>query len=216
MRQLFLIYLLITIGLNTAYGQGCEQEQQTKQGAKTALFAIKTNLLLDAVLCPNVALEIPIGKHWSVSGEWVFPWWLSNEKQNCFELQTGHLEGRYWFCSPTQTIKPMLCWFAGLYLGAGYYDFERDKIGYQGEFQDIGLSAGFAHSISRRLRLEYSLGIGFLKTKYRKYEAEKGYDDRWYLVRTETQPRKLFFGPTRASVSLVWMLTKRSKKGAQL
>ena len=40
------------------------------------LFALKTNLLFDVALIPNFEIEIPIGRHWSVNGEYMFPWWL--------------------------------------------------------------------------------------------------------------------------------------------
>lgn len=46
--------------------------------------------------------------------------------------------------------------------------------GYQGEFIiPFGLSGGFAHKISRNLRLEYSLGIGYVSNKYREYVPQK-------------------------------------------
>ncbi len=214
MRLHYLILILCLLGHH--HSHALELETQQSNSSRNTLFAIKTNLLLDAVLCPNIELEIPIGKHWSVCGEWIFPWWLSNEKQNCLQLQAGNIEGRYWFCPPEKTRERLLCWFTGIYLGAGYYDFESKKTGYQGEFQNIGVLAGFTHRISNRFHLEYSLGVGFLQTKYRKYTAEEGYDDRWYLIRTKTQPQKIWFGPTRAKISLVWMLTKKSKKGTEL
>lgn len=207
MKHFLLIVALIFLSHHIA----SSQTHKVNYVGQSPLFALKTNLLFDAALTPNIELEIPIGKHWSVAGEWIFPWWLTNERQNCYQLQAGNLEGRYWFNSPGVIMQPMLGWFAGLYLGAGYYDFESDKTGYQGEFQNIGLSGGYTHKIGRRLRLEYSLGVGFLKTKYRKYNAVQGYDDTWYLVREQTQPRKVWFGPTRAKVSLVWLLTHKKQ-----
>ena len=43
------------------------------------LLAVKSNLLFDLASALNVELEVPMGKRWSVAGEWMFPWWRSNK-----------------------------------------------------------------------------------------------------------------------------------------
>ena len=43
---------------------------------KRPLFALKTNLLFDAALMPNIEIEVPVNKRWSLNGELMFPWWL--------------------------------------------------------------------------------------------------------------------------------------------
>lgn len=168
------------------------------------LFAVKTNLLFDLASMLNVELEVPIGKRWSVAGEWIFPWWLWEKKQHCLQVLSGNLEGRYWFGNRSQH-KVLTGWFGGLYAGGGLYDLEWDKNGYQGEFFiAMGVSAGYAHPIGRNLRMEYSLGIGYMKTDYRKYDAQFGKDEQWHLIRRENGSFS-WFGPTRAKVSLVWV-----------
>ena len=67
----------------------------------------------------------------------------------------------------------MTGWFTGLYAGGGYYDVEWKTKGYQGEFVSAGITGGFAHSISKNWRMEYSLGLGYLGSKYREYTAKK-------------------------------------------
>ncbi len=39
------------------------------------LFGVGTNLLFDAVSRVNVSLDIPVGKHWDITADYVFPWW---------------------------------------------------------------------------------------------------------------------------------------------
>ena len=55
-----------------------EQVRQQEQLAKNKrpLFALKTNLLFDVAMMPNIEIEVPIGKRWSINGEYMFPWWL--------------------------------------------------------------------------------------------------------------------------------------------
>lgn len=183
------------------------------------LFAAKTNLLFDAATLLNVELEVPIGDRWSVAGEWIFPWWVwdngkANSKRNRIQLLNGNIEGRYWFGD--RENRPVLTgWNLGLYAGGGKYDFERHKKGYQGEFFiAAGLSGGYAHTINKKgnLRMEYTLGIGYLKTDYRYYEALFGMDELWHPIRT-LNGNYTWFGPTRARVSFVWLLNYKVKKG---
>lgn len=177
------------------------------------LFALKTNLLFDLATALNVEVEVPIGKQWSVAGELIFPWWLLNDKQYCLQLLSGNLEGRYWFGDRTNRA-PLTGWFTGIYTGGGLYDLEWKVKGYQGEFFiAAGVSGGYAHKIKRNLSIEYSLGVGYLKTHYREYEPKMGEDNEWHLIRKKSG-NYTWFGPTRAKISLVWMLNYKKEGGS--
>ncbi len=178
---------------------------------RRSLFALKTNLLYDAISAVNLELEVPIGESYSVASELIFPWWLSDSRQDCFELLNFNVEGRYWFGSRENRAQ-LTGWSAGLYVGGGYYDLERNGKGYQGEhLLSGGVSCGYAHSIGGSARLEYSLGLGFVTTKFREYHAQKC-DSQWLLVR-QRYGRTTWFGPTRLRVSLVFMLNRKDKRG---
>lgn len=182
----------------------------TTEKSSKPLFALKTNLLFDAASALNVEVEVPIKNRWSVLGEWIFPWWTfdndkSDSRRHRFQLLNFNLEGRYWLGN-RDTHAPLTGYFGGLYAGAGLFDFEWDRKGYQGEFFiAAGVSGGYAHSIAKNLRLEYSLGIGYMKIRYNSYEAIYKNDQRWHAMRKESG-RQSWFGPTRAKVSLVWMI----------
>ena len=172
------------------------------------LFALKTNLLFDAALMPNVEVEVPIGQRWSVNGEWMFPWWTFGGNKYCLQILLGQLEGRYWLGN-RQNRDILTGHFFGVYAGAGEYDLQWKKQGYQGEFFiAAGLSYGYAKKISRDLRLEFSLGVGLLKTDYKHYHAMNNYKT---LVWQENG-KYTWFGPTKLKVSLVWMLHRKVKK----
>ena len=186
------------------------------------LFALKTNLLFDALTLINLELEVPIGNRWSVAGEWIFPWWTfdngrSDSKRNRIQMLNGNLEGRYWFGDRLDRPQ-MTGWFAGVYVGGGLYDFEYKAKGYQGEFFIMGgLSGGYAHTINKAgsLRMEYSLGIGYIETNYAYYESCFNIEDMWHAIRKE-DGRYSYLGPTRAKVSLVWMINRKLKRGGVL
>jgi len=188
-------------------------EEEEFDFGKKSLFAVKTNLLFDAISALNVEIEIPTGKRWSIAGEYIFPWWLWESKQYALQSLSGNLEGRYWFGN--REGRPQLTgWFAGLYAGGGYYDIEWGDRGYQGEFFIAsGFSGGYAHTISKNgnWRMEYSLGVGYMQTKYREYIPRYGPDDEWHLIRKQSG-KYHWLGPTRAKISLVWMLNRRYKK----
>lgn len=74
----------------------CPQDIPTATSCRRRpLFALKTNLLFDAALMPNVEIEIPIGKRWSINGEYMFPWWQFDNDKYCMQVLMGGLEGRY-------------------------------------------------------------------------------------------------------------------------
>ena len=177
------------------------------------LFALKTNLLFDALTALNVELEVPIKKQWSIMGEWMFPWWVAKDNDWALEIISASLEGRYWF--DKHTTKPVMTgWFAGAYVASGgKYDVRWKGKGYQGEsYYGGGLTAGYAHTITKggSLRMEYSLGLGAMHTNYRYYEGKENNQ----LLVWKRYGDYLWVGPTKLKVSLVWML-HRKKKGTK-
>ena len=172
------------------------------------LFAVKTNLLFDAALMPNIELEVPIGKRWSLNGEYMFPWWLINDDRYCLQILMGGLEVRY--RPGKRSGRDVLTGhFLGLYAGGGKYDLQWDKNGYQGEFFiAAGVSYGYAHSIARNLRLEYNIGIGMLRTDYRHYHSR----DNHRTLLWQENGEYTWLGPTKLKISLVWLITGKNKK----
>ena len=92
----------------------------------------------------------------------------------------------------------------GAYAEGGIYDFQFKGDGYQGRYYAAsGLTYGYAKQIARHLSFEFSLGIGYLTTEYKKYTPYEG-DLVW-----KSSARYNFIGPTKAKVSLVWLITAR-------
>ncbi len=68
-----------------------------------------------------------------------------------------------------------------------------------------GLTYGYSHQLARHLALEFSLGIGYLATEYRKYTTYEG-DLIWDEQRTLS-----FYGAYKAKISLVWLIKGRRR-----
>ena len=176
------------------------------------LLALKTNLLFDAALMPNVEIEVPVGKRWSVNGEYAFPWWQFDRGKYCMQVLMGGLEGRYWLGSrkSREDREVLTGHFLGLYAGGGKYDLQWGEKGYQGEFFiAAGVSYGWATRIARHLHLEFNIGIGLLRTDYRHYHAR----DNYQTLLWQENGKYTWLGPTKAKISLVWLLNRRVKKG---
>lgn len=186
-------------------------------------LALKTNLLFDLATALNVEVEVPLGRRFSVAGEWTFPWWLWERKQYCLELLSGTLEGRYWlkpnYARQEETLgqhNPLTGWFVGLYGSAGKYDLEWKRKGYQGEFAlSTGLTFGYVKPLSRNLNMEFSLSAGYLQTDYRYYNARQDAEGEWHLIKQYPGTFR-WIGPTKAKISLVWYPHFKSlKKGGK-
>lgn len=177
-------------------------EKQEKRSHETML-AIKNNLIYDLALAPNIEIEIPIGKKWSLNTEYKCPWWINNNHDFCYQLLSGGVEARYWLGN-RQDRNKLTGHFLGLYAEGGTYDFQFGDNGYQGKYYGAsGLSYGYALQLARHFSMEFSLGVGYLTTEYTKYVS---YDKD--IVRV-SNGRYNFIGPTKVKVSLVWLLIKR-------
>lgn len=190
----------------------CPQKAPGAISCRRPLFALKTNMLFDAALMPNVEIEVPIGRRWSVNGEYMFPWWLMKDNKYCLEILSGGLEARYWPGNRRnrESREALTGHFLGLYAGGGKYDLQWDTNGYQGEFFiAAGISYGWAARIARNLHLEFNIGIGLLRTDYRHYHAR----DNYKTLLWQENGKYTWFGPTKAKISLVWLLDRKAKKG---
>ena len=173
---------------------------------KKPVLAVATNLLYDLAITPNVALELPLGKRWSMYGEYTFPWWVTRDNNRAWQILKLDLGTRYWM-SPRNSAQDVLTGhFLGLDLSGGYYDIEPDNKGWQGEFILAGLEYGYAWrlGIKGNWRLDLSAGAGWMGTEYRYYE---GTEDSAHLLYKKTG-RYYWFGPVKAGISIKYLFNR--------
>ena len=167
----------------------------------TFTFAVKSNLLYDAVTALNVEVEVPIKNHWSVMVEDVFPWWETGNKY-CLQLWEMGVEGRYWFSNNQYHSQKLQGHFAGAYAMSGKYDFQWDRdLCYQGTFWSAGATYGYAKKISRLFQLEFSVSLGYMSTEFQHYQPSIDYEQLYGDL--EGKRRISYWGPTKLKVSLV-------------
>lgn len=181
------------------------------------IMAGRTNLLVPGL---NFGVEIPIGRHVSIGADYWYPWWLAKSNKYCGEMLGWFIDGKYWFTGRNGkyewTRADKLKGHAlGVYAGGGYYDYQKRRSGYQGEYIDLGVDYTYGLPIGRKkwMRVEFNIGVGCILTQARHYTPTSGYED---LIKDPgvKQNYYTFFGPTRAGISfLLPIITKRQIKG---
>ena len=64
---------------------------------KPFYMALKTNLLYDVALVPNLGAEFYLGRGWSIGGNWMYAWWKSDRRHDYWRLYGGELDVRKYF-----------------------------------------------------------------------------------------------------------------------
>lgn len=164
-------------------------------------LAVKTNLLYDAALLPDIEVEWRINNNWSLALEGGVAWWGKYSNEKSYRLAMVSPEVKRWFF----TRGPWHGLYVGLFGGAGLYDFEKTSKGYRGEGAMGGLSVGYMWPVSRCLSLEAALGGGYLYTRYKEYTP---IGDHHVYQRTKNLN---YFGPLKVKFALVWRLWNVNK-----
>lgn len=170
-------------------------------------IAVKSNLLSDALLNPNVGVEIGLAPRWTldVTGQ-LNAWDLSHDRRwKHWALQP---EARYWFCDRFGGH------FVGLHAHGGQFNIggfdgrvnlfgtDARKLAdtrYQGWFVGAGVAYGYAWVLGRHWNLEGEIGLGYSYTRYDRFRcAGCG-------KKTETGRSHHYVGPTKAAINLVYL-----------
>lgn len=181
---------------------------------KPFYMALKTNMLYDAALVPNIGVEFYLGKDWTIGGNWMYAWWNSDRKHNYWRIYGGDLNVRKYFGKKAKE-KPLTGHHLGVYGGIVTYDFELGGKGYLGDrwSYHIGIEYGYSLPIAKRLNIDFGIGIGYLGGEYKEYKPI----DNHYVWQATKQ--RHWFGPTKAEISLVWLIgrgnTNKGKGGAR-
>lgn len=210
---LYVPYLVTQVQTDTVF---VESENTSRRKVKDFsgrkfLFAARTNIL--AIPFANVGIEIPLGKHWSLGVDYYYPWmWRDNVHKSCYELLALDLELRYWFKNKKAPENRRLTGHSiGLYAAAGYYDYQWNWSGHQGEFLNAGLDYLFACPVARGgMHMEFEIGFGYIYSEAQPYDCFKA-GDKCYR-RTGVKKYIHWAGPTRAQISLVIPIYGKKKE----
>ena len=173
---------------------------------KLPLVAVRMNLLYaGATLTPNLALEVGTGPRTSVELRGSYNPWNrigtpeNNDKLVHWVVRPGF---RYWFC------ERYMGHFVGVDAFYSKYNISGHKIplvGFDKEFRyagnaiGAGVNYGYHLPLGKQWGLEFGVGVGVARLKYDKFPCTLCSG----VIETKS---KTYFGPTSASVNLVFII----------
>lgn len=170
-------------------------------------LALRTNMLYDVALIPNIGAEVSLGKRWTASADWFYTWFSSDSRHRYWQGYGGYVTIRKYLSSPSYESTAYSLprgHHLGIYALGLTYDVEWGGRGYQADRFGFGggVEYGYSLSIGRRLDLDFSIGVGFQDGEYKEYEP---IDGRYVWQATR---KRHWFGPTKAEVTLRWNIGK--------
>ena len=86
-------------------------------------MAVKTNMLYDALLVPNVGVEFYLGRGLSLGADWMYGWWKKDRAHWYWRAYGGGVTLRKWF-GRRAAAKPLTGHHVGLFALVQTFDFE--------------------------------------------------------------------------------------------
>lgn len=172
---------------------------QTSDDFKMPEFVIKSNLLYDLTSTLNLGTEFKLSDKYTMDVSLNYnPWTFANNKKLKHVLVQPEL--RYW---KDQTFKGH---FFGLHAIYAHYNVggidlssSLNENRYQGDLYGLGASYGYQWRLSPSWSVEATIGLGYIHSSYDKYECQTC----GQFVKSDS---KNYFGPTKAGLSLIYIL----------
>ena len=175
-----------------------------------AVVALRTNMLYDAALIPNIGIEVKLGKGFTIGADWFGTWLFSDKKHIYWQCYGGYLTARYYW-GKAAAEQPFTGHHVGIYGTALTYDVEFGGKGYQAAKFGFGggVEYGYSLRVARSLCIDFDLGLGYQGGEYKVYMPTD--DGTGHYVWMSTH-RRNWWGPTKAEISLKWLISAKEKK----
>lgn len=179
MKRLFTLWLLLCSGF-------CVQHTAAQ------LLALKTNALYDALMVPNLGMEVIVGEKTSLNAS-VFGAYKAWGKDIKAVGITPEI--RYWFNG-----RPLTREFVGASIGMATYDIVWGGQRYKGDGYAAALTFGYVFVLSPHWSLECHSGIGVMGYDQQRYYIGDRVRDSHYNV------KGFMVIPYNLGVTLSWIL----------
>lgn len=163
------------------------------------LVAIKSNLLYDAALTPDLGIELSLSRRISVGLESVYAWWSNDRTHRYWRIRGGWLDISWWFGAASRRQR-LTGHHVGIYASMHDYDFEFGNKGWQARNPTFGtgFTYGYSFRLNGRLCLDLHLRAGYAGGRVTEYIPQCG----TYMCVRKFQSS--YWGLTGAGVTLVW------------
>ncbi|WP_308572917.1 DUF3575 domain-containing protein [uncultured Sanguibacteroides sp.] len=164
-------------------------------------FAVRTNVLYDAILLPTLGVEWRVNPDLGVKLDGSLAWW-GGETGKTMKVWLLNPEVRWYLLGN----KRLYAGVSGSYGKYNIYKYPLGSLlskdtGYQGSLWGAGLTVGYQLSLSRGFSVDFNLGLGYTRFDYDSFGMDEG--ERVYNEREKT---KNFWGPTQAGINLIWTI----------
>ena len=207
--RMSVILLLLSVSLQ-AYPQ---YGSSTRVVTKVPVVALRTNILYDVVLVPNIGIEVGLPMNFTIGADW-FGNWIHVEKRNLFwQGYGGYLTLRYYFGKDAAAC-PFTGHHVGIYGSGLTYDIALGGRGYQAAKFGFGggVEYGYSLPVHPNLCFDFNIGIGYQGGEYETYQPAN--DGTGHYVWEATYMRH-WWGPTKVEISLKWLIGSVPKKGGR-
>lgn len=192
--------------------QSSLSSERDRRSFGSRLF-VSTNMLYDVAMTPNIGVGISVSDRVTLQADWMYARWSNHDKRRYWRIYGGDIEVRYRIGAHREG-SPLGGHYVGAYGSIVCYDFQAGR-SHTGVLSDTynyaaGVSYTYALPVSTHFNIDFSLGIGYLWGRYKKHTP---IDDCDVWLSTHKMG---WFGPTRAGVTLVWLIgnrVKNSRKG---
>ncbi len=175
---------------------------------KDIIWALRTNLLFDALAAPAIGAELYLGRNFSVQAQWIYAWWSHRSRNFYWRIYGGDIGVRWWFGKKARQ-RPLSGHHIGIYGQAMIWDFELGGRGYMGGAPPgaaiwnranlgVGVEYGYSLPLAERWNLDFCIGIGYVGGAYREYIPMCG-SYVWQSTKNLN-----YIGPSKAEISLVY------------
>lgn len=188
------------------------QSAEDDCGCSEVRVALKSNLLHDVVLTPDIGVEMRLPANFSVGAEGIMAWWTNDSRHHCWRIYGGWLEARYWLGN-RPSLRALTGHHLGIYGSIHSFDFEFGKgHGWQTPqyMWSAGISYGYSMKLNSRLNLDISGRIGYTEGVVTSYDSQCGMH-----ICTGREVRR-YVGLTDLCVTLVWFPGKKNKNNPNL
>ncbi|WP_082987174.1 MULTISPECIES: DUF3575 domain-containing protein [Butyricimonas] len=190
-KWIFMLGMIVLVSTGNVSGQ-------EKKFYAAPVFSLKTNTLYWLTTTPNADVEVALGKKITFDLSGTYNAWSfgDNKKIKHWLVQP---EFRYWESERFNGHFFGIHGLGGKFNAGGIKMLGLDKYRYEGSFYGGGISYGYQWIIGKRLNLEATIGVGYVRFEYDKYE----YQVKGKHIKEGT---KNYIGPTKVGLSLVYII----------
>lgn len=162
-------------------------------------LALKTNLLYDLAMVPNISIEVGLFKNLTAKLGYHNIWLRNKAHTWWYRTEAWELEFDYYMNDEDVPFKGH---HAGVYWQLCTWDMTFKKRGYLAErwAWGLGLLYGYTMPIVKDFNIDFEVGVGYLGGKRHKYTPQDG-----HRVWNSTKPFH-WIRPTKVEVTAQWVI----------